>query len=150
MYFFISCMYLSASDVFFSIMCVSVCVFCICMYLYLWVSICMYLVVSCMYLHVLHNYFAYMPLKHPPDSAGEDQGQIPAHQSVLMPSLSQYCVSELPQRPGSVRHCPSKTPPGRDWRVPVSVCICTYQNVCGCIMYVSISWCMCTYLSVSA
>ncbi len=50
--------YLSVPDVFFSIMCVSVCVFCVCMYLYLWGSICMYLIVSSMYLHVLHKYFA--------------------------------------------------------------------------------------------
>jgi hypothetical protein len=49
----------------------------------------MYLVVSCMYLHVLHMiYFAYMPLKHPSHSAGEAPRTDP-HASIRSHAQSQ-------------------------------------------------------------
>ncbi len=148
-------------SVFVYILCVSVCICCVFQYhvcictcnSYLYVSVFMskYLYVSGHIMHVSVCIWYILPTcpwstLHTPQ--GRPPGKIPAHWSDLMPSLNQYGVSELPQQPVSVCHCPSKTPPGRDWREPVSVCICMYQYVCGCILYVSV--CMCTYLAVSA
>jgi hypothetical protein len=139
-------LYLSACIVyvFAYISCVSVCTCCVfqyhvCIftcYLYLYVSVFMskyliYLVVSCLYLHVLPSmmYFAYMPLKHPSHSAGKAPRTDPCA------SIRSHAQSQPTLRVGVAPaaqkllpcHCPSKSP-GRDWQEHVSVSICIYRK----------------------
>ena len=111
MYLPISRVYLSVPAVFFSIMCVSLLVICICtMYLYLWVSILfiwLYHVCICMYC-LVWCVLPTCPWSTLHTLQGRPPGQIPEHQSYLMPSLNRHCVSELPQRPRSF--CPATAP----------------------------------------
>ncbi len=84
-----------------------------------------------------------MPLKRPSESAGAAPMTDP-HASIRSLAQSQPIwrveVAPAAQRPWSVRHRPSKTPPGRDLRVYASVCMCMYHHFITCMfMYLSVS-----------
>jgi hypothetical protein len=157
-------LYLSACIVyvFVYISCASVCICCVfqyhvCIftcYLYLYLSVfmsmskyLMYLVVSCMYLHVLPSmiYFAYIPLKHPSHSAGKAPRTDPCA-SIRSHAQSQPTL-RVGVAPAAQRllpcHCASKSllaVIGRNMYLYLSVCmwmhlvcICIYMYILVCI-----------------